>query len=346
MLIGQYQSSDRVSVECVSSTASHQSVSSEYVDGCHVVDLAGTHGFPWSLVNHSTKHLLLTGSTSKILYSISFSHLISDRLTLPSKSLNISFNLLTHLDASFFASNPACLQHLTILDLHDNFLVQFPSSFLTQLGHLQTLAMQSNFLTSFDLSLLVLVSGSVNLAQNRISKITNDANVDLSLYTNPSLVQIDLTNNSAVIDVTDAIYVMYGVCVEIQQLFRNSTLPSSPLILTIGFLRLNFASSRLNCSCDQFYLQRALRSILNNQSNPAYPGSQVMCTDGSLFLENNRTLGCPSSTVNFSSTSPRLCKITANETGVVPVNSTGNTLTSNATGVSGVNWKCAEISIL
>jgi hypothetical protein len=206
--------------------------------------------------------------------------------------------------------------------------------------------MERNLLFSLDLSLIVLVSTSVNLAHNRISKITNAANVNLAMYDKLFLGRIDLTNNSAVIDVTDAIYVMYGACLAIQQLTSNQIAESSP-ILTIGFLRINFASSRLNCTCDQSYLQKAVRSTLNNQSNPSYPGSALMCTDGSVFLENNRTLTCPSSTVNFSNSSPRLCKINANETGVVPVNTTDNSTTMhNVTGVSSLICHYAEMSIL
>lgn len=223
------------------------------------------------------------------------------------------------MDSFFFSSNPSCLQNLQILDLSKNFLIQFPSLFLTQLINLDELFLQANQLTSFDLSLIVLISSIVDLSNNQISEITNNANINFLTYTKSSTeLYIDLTNNSQLIDLTDAIYEMYGACYEIQNLSSRTPL------LTNGLLKINFNNSKMNCSCNQYYIQKGLLSTLNNRISN-YPLSNTMCTDGSLFLGNNQILACPNSSVNFSNISPRLCKINFNEPGLIPINATDNT---------------------
>ena len=243
--------------------------------------------------------------------------LFSDIISLNFQLLNVSYNRLTHFDSFLFLSNPACLQNLRILDLSKNFLVEFPSLFLTQLINLDELYLQTNRLISFDLSLIVLVSSIVDLSNNQISRIANNANIDFSTYTKSSAeLYIDLTNNSQLIDLTDAIYEMYGACYEIQQLSSRTPL------LTNGLLRINFNNSKINCSCNQYYMQRALLSALNDLIS-GYPLSNTMCTNGLLFLGNAQILAC-------SNISPRFC----NESGIIPINATDNTSSTIIPGVS------------
>jgi len=134
---------------------------------------------------------------------------------------------------------------------------------------------------------------------------------------------LDLTNNPSFIDFTDRIYEMYGACYEIQQLLNTSIETRSPL-LTNGLLKINFNNTKINCSCKQFYIEKALETTLNNDQISNYPLSSALCTDGSLFFGNNRTRSCSNSSVDFSTTSPRLCKINSNEPGFVPMNATDN----------------------
>ncbi len=228
------------------------------------------------------------------------------------------------MDSVIFSSNPSCLQNLEILDLSKNYLTQFPSLFLTHLINLDELFLQTNQLTSFDLSLIILISSIVDLSNNQISEITNNANIDFLTYTKSSTeLYIDLTNNSQSIDFTDAIYEMYDACYEIQQLI-NANISSQIPLLTDGLLKINFNNSKINCSCNQYYMQKALLSTLNDLISD-YPLSNTMCTDGSLFLDNNQTIACSNSSVNFSNISPRLCKINFNEPGLIPITATDNT---------------------
>lgn len=240
----------------------------------------------------------------------------------------MSFNRLDHVDSSFLPSNPSCLESLRTLDMSNNYLNEFPSLFLTQIPNLQQLFLQNNQLTSFDLALSVLVSTSINLSNNQISKITNNANVNISNYISSFEASIDLTNNSQIIDLTDAIYEMYGACYEIYQIF-NSSIPSIPSLLTISFLNINFGTSKINCTCNQYYIQKSFIYSIGNNLSSTYPLSNAMCTDGKLFYNNNNTAACSASSVNFTNTIPRLCTLKSNDGNIILVNTTDNT-----TGVS------------
>ncbi len=240
-----------------------------------------------------------------------------------SKVLNISFNRLDHLDSSYISSNPSCLSTLRTLDMSNNYLNDFPSLFLTKLTNLRQLLLQNNQLTSFDLAIFVLVSTSVNLSNNQISKITNNANINISIYTYSPSPFIDLTNNSQIIDLTDAIYEMYGACYEIQQIF-NSSIPSITSLLTIGFLNINFSTTKINCTCNQYYIQQSFNYSFSVSLSSIYPLSNAMCTDGTLFYNNTNIASCSASSVNFTNTIPRLCKIRSNDGNLILINSTDN----------------------
>ncbi|UJR35363.1 hypothetical protein I4U23_028120 [Adineta vaga] len=238
--------------------------------------------------------------------------------------LNISYNRLDHLDSSFFSSNPSCLRNLQTLDIGHNLLTEFPSEFLTKTPNLQALSLQGNQLTSLDLASTVLVGTSINLSNNKISKITNDANIDMSTYTNPFYTAIDLTNNSAIINLSDTIYEMYGACYEVQRAL-NSSLPSKTPVLTISFLNINFDASKINCSCNQYYFQRSLLSTFDGNRLSSAPLSNTMCTDGTLLYNNTNMLSCSTSSAIFNTTIPHLCTINQNNSTLIYTNTTDNT---------------------
>ena len=204
-----------------------------------------------------------------------------------------------------------------------NYFTEFPSVFLTETKNLRRLFLQNNQLTSFDLALFVLVSTSVNLSNNQISKITNNANVNMSNTIYSSEMSIDLTNNSGIIDLNDGIYEMYGACYEILQIF-NSSLRPIPRSLTISLLNIIFGTSRINCTCDQYYIQKSLNASIDSTLLPTYPLSNTQCTDGQRFYNNNKTAICSTSSVNFLNTRPRLCTINSNDGPLIFINTTAN----------------------
>ena len=242
-------------------------------------------------------------------------------LSIRSKVLNISYNRLARIDTSYFSVNPSCLENLRTLDMSHNYFNEFPSLFLTKTKNLRRLFLQNNQLTSFDLALFVLASTSTDLSNNQISRITNDANVNISNNVFSTDVSIDLTNNSPMIDLTDSIYEMYGACNETMQV-SNSSLRPIPRLLTISLLNINFGTSRINCSCDQYYIQRSLNYSIDFTLLPTYPLFTAQCTDGQRFYNNNRTAVCSVSSVNFTNTKPRLCTINPNDGNLILINTT------------------------
>ncbi|CAF0777191.1 unnamed protein product [Adineta ricciae] len=237
--------------------------------------------------------------------------------------LNVSYNRLNRLDTSFFSSNPSCLSNLQKLNADQNLITEYPSEFLTHTPNLQRLLLPNNRLTSFDLASTVLVNTAIDLSNNQISKITNNANINISKYSNPYYTAIDLSNNSAVIDVSDALFEMYGACYEVIQAFNSSASSATP-VLTISLLNIDFDTSRINCSCSQYYLERSLLSTFRSNLIPSDPLSNTKCLDGSLFYNNTNILQCSNSSATFTNSSPRLCTINQNNTGVIYVNTTDN----------------------
>lgn len=230
---------------------------------------------------------------------------------------------MARIDTSFLPVNPSCLENLRTLDISHNYFIEFPSLFLTETQNLRRLFLQNNQLTSFDLALFVLVSTSVNLSNNQISRITNNANVNMSNTIYSSEISIDLTNNSGIIDLNDGIYEMYGACYEILQIF-NSSLPPISRSLTISLLNINFGTSRINCTCDQYYIQKSLNISIDSTLVPTFPLSNAQCTDGQQFYNNNRTAICTTSSANFTNTRPRLCTINSNDGSLIFINTTNN----------------------
>ncbi|CAF4378363.1 unnamed protein product, partial [Rotaria sp. Silwood2] len=238
--------------------------------------------------------------------------------------LNISFNRISYLDSVLLSSSPSCLQALQTLDMSNNFLNEYPSLFLSKTMNMQRFFLRNNQLESFDLGSVVLVSESIDLSNNQISKITNNANINISTYNYSPGPSIDLTNNSGIIDLTDTIYEMYGACYEIQQILNASVIPLRVPILTVSFFNINFGTSKINCTCNQYYLQRSLLYSLGNSQSPTYSLSNTKCTDQTLFYNNSNTAACSTSSAIFTNTIPRLCKINQNNGNIVLVNTTDN----------------------
>ncbi|CAF3380324.1 unnamed protein product [Rotaria sp. Silwood1] len=208
--------------------------------------------------------------------------------------------------------------------MSNNLFSEYPSLFLTEKRNLQRVFLQNNQLTSLNLASIVLVSVSIDLSNNQISKITNNANINISTYNYSLGATIDVTNNSEIIDFTDAIYEMYGACYEIQQIY-NTSIPSRVHILTLSFSNINFGTSKINCTCNQYYIQkkRFLYSFGNSLSS-TYPLSKTLCTDQTLFFNNTNTAACSISSVNFTNTIPHLCNISPNNGNIILVNTTDN----------------------
>ncbi|CAF2193647.1 unnamed protein product [Rotaria magnacalcarata] len=237
--------------------------------------------------------------------------------------LNVSFNRINLVDSELFYSNPSCLNTLRVLDLSSNYLQDYPSLLIKTTQIIQEVFLQSNQITSFDLGSIIIVSISINLSNNQISKITNNANINVSTYTSSFRASVDLTNNSEVIDVTDSIYEMYGACYEVQQIF-NTSLPSIVPILSMSFLNINFARSKINCTCNQYYIQQSFLYSFNNSLSSTYALSNTMCTDQTLFFNNSNIAACQSSSVNFTTTIPRLCILNSNNGNISLVNVADN----------------------
>ncbi|CAF3385607.1 unnamed protein product [Rotaria sp. Silwood1] len=208
--------------------------------------------------------------------------------------------------------------------MSNNLFSEYPSLFLTEKRNLQRVFLQNNQLTSLNLASIVLVFVSIDLSNNQISKITNNANINISTYNYSLGATIDVTNNSEIIDFTDAIYEMYGACYEIQQIY-NTSIPSRVHILTLSFSNINFGTSKINCTCNQYYIQkkRFLYSFGNSLSS-TYPLSKTLCTDQTLFFNNTNTAACSISSVNFTNTIPHLCNISPNNGNIILVNTTDN----------------------
>ena len=189
---------------------------------------------------------------------------------------------------------------------------------------LQEISLQNNVITSLDLALLVLVSGSVNLSNNRISRVSNNANINMSAFSTMPRASIDLQNNSPIIELSDTVFEMYGSCQEVQAL----NMIDSPIvpILTIALASINYGSSAINCTCDQYYLRQSVNKVFNTAVVQNQPPPNIVCTNGRLFYNDSSTNGCVTSSANFNRTQPRLCTIGSNQSNLTSINtSNGNT---------------------
>ncbi|CAF0876824.1 unnamed protein product [Rotaria sp. Silwood1] len=258
------------------------------------------------------------------------------------KNIDFSYNRIGQVDPANVLSD--CLSSVTTFDVSDNNISEFPSAMIYNMPTLQKLYFRFNQLTYvpgnvfFNLSNLdiidfshnsltnfelwaLLVNKSADFSNNQISTITNTAFYNISEYT-LSDATINLTNNSATINLTDAVYEMYGSCSEVYYWLNSST--PDPLItkpiLSSALSYIDFGTTRINCSCDQSYIVAMISTIFAD-SNPAatsrIPIYSAKCLDGTLFIDNTCTfdIDLPNSSVDFSKVYPRQCKIYEYESG-------------------------------
>ena len=236
-----------------------------------------------------------------------------------------------------------CLSNVTTLDVSNNHITEFPSTMIYNMPTLRNLYFQHNQLTDvpgnafFNLSNLeiidfsynlltnfelwpLLVKISANFSYNQISTITNTAFYNISRYTLLDT-RINLTNNSATINLTDAIYEMYGSCNEVYS-WLNSSTPLEKLtkpVLTSALAHIDFGTTRINCSCDQSYLVLMIQATFGatEETISLVPISNAQCVDGTRFLDSicETNIDEPNSSVDFAKIYPRQCKIYQREGG-------------------------------
>ncbi|CAF3372182.1 unnamed protein product [Rotaria sp. Silwood1] len=231
-------------------------------------------------------------------------------------TLNLTSNNISKFP-SFMIYNMPSLKNLYF---QDNLLTEIPVNAFTDVSSLEIIDFSYNNLTTFELWALE-VKTKADFSYNQISTITNKYFFKKIL--NRTIEQgVYLSNNSAAINFTDAVYEMYNQCEEVYQwYFSNMDLPMQPWF-TWKLAYIDFGTTRIDCSCDQAYFLRVFKdsSFLEGQ---IYPIQNAMCSNNSLGV-NDTTLwnsSCASpifetnSTVDFSQVYPKLCKITEDEGG-------------------------------
>jgi hypothetical protein len=257
--------------------------------------------------------------------------------------LDLSFNNLQL--SSFNNSSSSCyslFSSLQTLDLSSNQLIEFPIEFTSNLLSLENIYLQSNQLIDIPISAFyniqylfrldfsynnltsfefwtILVNISANYSNNNISKITNHGNFNLSDKDTP-YTQIDLSNNGQ-IDLNDGIYEMYGVCSEVQYWLDddNNNLSYVYPSFTVSLYTIDFGTTRINCTCNLYYIRKLIDEFSGGDFFSNYSLSNARCTDGITKLIEFNYTDCLTSTVNFTSVMPRLCKINESESGNAPV---------------------------
>ncbi|CAF2795365.1 unnamed protein product [Rotaria sp. Silwood2] len=259
------------------------------------------------------------------------------------QKIDFSNNQIVEADPT--GSLTECLSNVITLDLTSNNISIFPSFMIYNMPNLKNLFFQANLLTEIpmnafmDISSLEVIDFSYNklttfelwaldvktkadFSNNRISTITNK--YFYSKMINRTIEQaVYLSNNSATINFTDAVYEMYNQCEEIFQWYFSSSPNFMLPWFTWKLAYIDFGTTQINCSCDQVYVIRLLKDTLPARE-PSYPIQNAMCSNYSLGVVNDTTLwnsACASSlfevnsTVDFSQVYPKLCKIIADEGG-------------------------------
>ncbi|CAF2103953.1 unnamed protein product [Rotaria magnacalcarata] len=214
--------------------------------------------------------------------------------------LNLAYNQIGNiLDISYFLN---CSTLWKVIDLSRNYLTTFPSTLFTY-NRFKTVYLNDNQLYSFDLSILVLVQNTVDLRNNQITSITNPTNYSITLGLQTGEVHVLLDGNH-MFPFNDAIYEIYGSCAEVQLTLNDSL--SGPTSLTRGLINIDFGTTQVNCSCDQYYILRMLQRVFG--SPIVGPISSLQCANQqTTFL--NYTCPLDHSTMNFTKITPRLCTL-------------------------------------
>ncbi len=187
------------------------------------------------------------------------------------------------------------------MDLSYNYLTTFPSTLFT-LNRFDSVYLNNNQLTSIDLSIMALVQNIVDLRNNQIRSIINPTNFNISLDL-PTGNTLILLNGNSMLQLNDTIYEMYGSCEELHEGLIGTLNRSS---LTFGLGNIDFGTTQVNCSCDQYYIIEMLQiafgtPVLGRISNLSCANTPVNLVDYTCSLGY--------STVNFTQVQPRLCQL-------------------------------------
>jgi hypothetical protein len=215
------------------------------------------------------------------------------------------------------------MPNLTTIDFHQNQLTQIPANAFANVSLFETMDFSFNQLTTLDLWVLD-VQTSVNFMKNQISAITNTyfTSKFLALNNQPT---ISLSDNGPTINFTDAVYEMYNQCAEVQEYFSDEGTPVAIPYFTEKLSMIDFGTTQINCSCDQYYFLQILQDTYGQISQiPAnLPIRTATCITNVLNMANipfiNSSCASPTfevnSTVDFAAVYPRFCKIYDYETG-------------------------------
>ncbi len=254
-------------------------------------------------------------------------------------TLDVSYNNISEFPSAMIYYMPT-LQNLYF---HHNQLTNVPGNAFFDLSNIEIIDFSYNLLTTFELWAL-LVQTSADFTNNQISSITNTLFLNLSQYT-LSDARIYLTNNSATINLTDALYEMYSSCSEVYEWLFES-LPEDQLtkpILTSALTYISFGTTQINCNCDQSYLVQMIANLFGGQPNDEpmnIPIYNATCIGNTRFLDSTCNSGSdpPNSSVDFSKVYPRLCKINSSEDG-----SLTNIQNISVPTLNVVRYECIEI---
>ena len=215
-------------------------------------------------------------------------------------------NFLTELPASWFHHMP----RLQYLRLSRNRLTCLPYSMFSPVTRLHQLDLSFNQVTSLELWLMTKVAHSINYAGNNISRISNDANFDLSKYSSRLTTNIFVgRNNQTKIPLDDSLFEMYNLCDAISRVESPSWTPLHEAIWRIHVRNPDLLA--WTCTCDQYHLLR------NNMTYPVFVNKSAISCD--VVGRSYRDQCEGRSSFDASSVRPRFCKIDLAEAGDVPV---------------------------
>ncbi|CAF3498111.1 unnamed protein product [Rotaria socialis] len=225
-------------------------------------------------------------------------------------TLNVSFNRISQFPSVTIYNMP----NLANLYFQQNQLTDIPVTAFNNISTLEIIDFSYNQLTTFELWALD-VKTKADFRNNQISTITNK-------YFYTSFLQrfmqqgVFLSNNSAQINFTDAVYEMYDQCNEVYMwLFSNGNITQLQWF-TVKMASLNFGTTTVKCSCDQAYFL-SLLSASTYLDIRNFSIENAMCANDSLSVNDTTLIGSScdtplhpvNSTVNFTQVYPRLCKI-------------------------------------
>ena len=177
---------------------------------------------------------------------------------------------------------------------------------LTILEHLD---ISFNQFTSLELWPMTKVRYWINYAGNNISRISNDANFDLSKYSSRLTTRIYFDQNQLTkIRLDDSLFEMYNLCDGINRVESRSW-----TLLHEAIWRIHLRNPDLfvwNCGCEQYHLLR------NNFTYPAFMNKSAITCD--VVGRSYRDQCGGRSSFDTTSVRPRFCKLHPSESGEVP----------------------------